>query len=244
MNTKKIGLIIIYVLLVTNFLFSCKYSKKNIDTNINDSIAINSDQNRLLEDTLKTKLPIGKKELLLNNIESKIAKDSSLLLEILKYYDTINGIASIHFKTIDDVNLNSFYKPDLSDSKDSKDSVFLKSEEGYNFFKLVKELSIINDKKLSIFEGKSSSLDYDGNMIFTNRKDLVILDNKNNIVDALNIYYSYSDGIFAKTKLFFIDKDYSISIRYYMEDEEGKVNFSDIEKFKITNEGEILSIKP
>ncbi|RKM89811.1 hypothetical protein D7036_24275, partial [Aquimarina sp. BL5] len=209
---------------------------------INDSIAINSDQNRLLEDTLMTKLPIGKKELLLKDIERKIAKDSSLLLEILKYYDTINGIASIHFKTIEDTNFSSFYKPNLSDSKNSKDSVFLKSEGGYNFFNLVKELSIVNDKKLLIFEGKSSSLDYDGNMIFTNRKDLVILDNKSNLVDALNIYYSYRDGIFAKTKLFFIDEDYYISIRYYMEDEEGKANFSDIEKFKITNEGKIIGI--
>ncbi|WP_027392897.1 hypothetical protein [Aquimarina latercula] len=233
----------IIIILLLLFL-SCKNNTKNIDLSKKDSIAINYNLNKATQDTLKIKLPIGKKELLLKDLEGKIAKDSSLLLEILKCYDTINGIASIHFKTIDDVNLNSFYKPNLSDSKELKDSAFLKSEEGYNFFKLVKKLSVMNDKKLSIFEGKSSSLDYDGNMIFTNRKDLVILDNKNNIVDALNIYYSYSDGIFAKTKLFFIDKDYSISIRYYMEDEEGKVNFSDIEKFKITNEGEILSIKP
>ncbi|MGY3793355.1 hypothetical protein [Aquimarina sp. 433] len=242
MDVTKFGLIIILILFVTNSLFSCKYSEKKVNTNISDSIAVNSDQNGILKDTLKTKLPLGKKELLLKDLESKIANDSSLLSEILKYYDTINGNPSIHFKAIDDSNFNSFYKPNLSDSKNPKDSVFLKSEGGYYFFKLVKKLSFVNDKKLLVFEGKSSSLDYDGNMIFTNRKDLVILDNKNNIVDALNIYYNYSDGIFAKTKLFFIDEDYYISIRYYMEDEEGRTNFSDIEKFKITNEGKIVGI--
>jgi len=239
----KIVSYIIYLFIVISLFLGCKNDTKNINISKNDSIAIYHNPNKTIQDTLKTKLPIGKKELLLKNIEHRIAKDSSLLLEIFKYYDTINGIASPNFPIIKNQKLNLFYKPKISDSKELKDSFFLKSERGYNFFNLVKELPYYENKTISIFSGKSSNLDYDGNMIFTNRKDLVILDNNHNIIDAINIYYDYSDGIYAKTKLFFIDNDYTISIRYYKENEEGESNFSDIKKFKITNEGEILSIK-
>lgn len=94
-----------------------------------------------------------------------------------------------------------------------------------------------------IFEGRSSNKDYDGNLMYTNRKDIVVLDFQNNVIDAMNIYYNYSDGIFARTKLFYIDQNYSISIRYYVEDEDGKAQFSEIEKYKITKDGSILSLE-
>ncbi|WP_299219232.1 hypothetical protein [uncultured Aquimarina sp.] len=238
----KLSLVIIYFFVGISLLSSCRNNTKNIDTSKSDSIAINHNINIIQEDSLKTKLPIGKKELLLNNINSEITKNSSLLIEIFKYYDTINGIASPNFPIIKNQRLNSFYKPEISDSKELKDSFFLKSEKGYDFFKLVKEIPYSRNKTILIFEGKSSNLDYDGNMIFTNRKDIVVLDKNLNIMDATNIYYDYSDGIYAKTKLFFIDNDYTISIRYYSENEEGQAIFSGIEKYKITEEGKIVGI--
>ena len=185
---------------------------------------------------------IGKKEILLEDLNSKIAEEPPLITEIFKYYDTINGVASLHFKEIENSQYNLFYKPDISDSRELEDSFFLKSEVGYDFFKIVKEYSFFDKKKILIFEGRSSNEDYDGNLIYTNRKDLVVVDFENNIIDAINIYYNYSDGIFASTKFFYIEQDYYISLRNYGEDEEGKTQFYDIKKYRITKEGNIIGV--
>lgn len=216
--------------------------------NVEETISISTNQSITSSINVNTKISIdsfsiGRTEILLENLNSKVKEKQSLLTEIFKYYDTINGIASSHFKEIENSQYNLFYKPDLSDSRESEDSFFLKSDEGYDFFKVVKEFSYYDKKKIVIFEGRSSNKDYDGNLIYTNRKDLVVVDVENDIIDAMNIYYNYSDGIFSRTKLFYVKEDYTISLRYYDEDEEGESQFSGIEKYKITNDGNIINIK-
>ena len=79
--------------------------------------------------------------------------------------------------------------------------------------------------------------------MYTNRKDLVVIDIENNIIGAINIYYNYSDGIFSRTKLFYVDEDYTISLRYYDEDEEGETQFSGIENYKIAKDGKIFNVE-
>jgi len=231
---------ILFLLVISITTLSCKQK-------VEETISISTNQVITTSINEKAKISIdsfsiGKKEMLLENLNSKVRDEPSLLTEIFKYYDTINGVASSHFKETENSQYVLFYKPDVSDSKELEDSFFLKSEEGYDFFKVVKEFSFYDNKKILIFEGRSSNEDYDGNIVYTNRKDIVTIDSKNNIVDAMNVYYSYSDGIFAQTKLFYIDENHIISIRYYSEDEEGNTTFSEIEKYEITKEGGILNL--
>ena len=77
-------------------------------------------------------------------------------------------------------------------------------------------------------------------MSLCSRKDLVLVNENNKIIDEINLYYDYSNGVFARTKLYFIDKKNNIYIKYYFEDEEGVSKFSKITKYNIQNTGMIV----
>jgi len=228
----------VYIFLFVLFTFSCKKVQKENKTIVTKNIVSNSEK----KDTSKvsslfvSKLPIGDRNLISdrlkgNNVNEKIVN------AIFKYYDTIDGVASPIFKPLNIELYNSFYKPSKADTINELDTFILQSETRHSFFKLVKILPSKNEYTPMIFEGRLSKQDYDGNVFFVNRKDLVIVSNKNNIIDEMNLYYDYNDGINVKTKLFFIDEDYKIYIRYYNENEEGKSKFSNIETFQILNNG-------
>ncbi|MFD0864178.1 hypothetical protein ACFQ1M_18325 [Sungkyunkwania multivorans] len=185
-------------------------------------------------------LPLGKIEILDARLQDAILTDDSFLGTIFEYYSEVDAKPNPNFQEILDSPFNSFYKPKLADEKEDVDSFFLSSEEGYTFFKHVKKLPQFSDNSIMVFSGSSSNYDYDGNTIYTQRMDLVIVDDKKNIIDALNIYYDYSDGIVAKTKLFYIDESYNIFVRYVVVGEEGNHKISGLEAYKITQKGRIV----
>jgi len=222
-----------YIIIYLTLLISCKSSIENKSIE-----KVNKIENIVREDlsSLISNLPIGKKELL----EIKVKDIESI--KLFEYYDTINGISSPNFKVIKSIKYKSFYKPTKSNTINDEDSFFLKTNDKYEFFDLVKILPKKNQNSIYVFEGVSSTYDYDGNTIFINRKDLVVVNNESEIIDEINIYFNYSDGIIARTKLFFIDENYTLYLRYYNENEENKINFTDITKYLITSEGIIKKI--
>lgn len=240
----KTTIYILKYLLFIILLLGCKNIKKQeslISEGTKSQVKLDSvyKNDYVVQDSLISKLPIGNQLLLLNELGTK-AKDLKKLENLFHHYDSINGIPSPYFKPIKVDKYTAFYKPTKADTINVKDIFALQSKIDYSYFDLVKVIQSKNSNQLLIFEGRSSIYDYDGNIIHTNRKDLVIVDSEMNIIDELNVYYNYSDGVNARTKLFFIDKNYIISIRYYFENEEGESKFTSIEKFKITNDGKIL----
>lgn len=199
-----------------------------------------SNSSHLVQDSLTSKLPIGSSLLLKNELEYKI-EEQKKIENLFHYYDTINGIPSPNFKPIKTDKYTALYKPTKADTIHVKDKFALQSKTGYSYFNLVKVLPSINSNQILIFEGKSNIHDYEGNTIYTNRKDLVTVDSKKKIIDEMNIYYDYSDGINARTKLFFIDENYKLSIRYYYENEEGVTKFTPIKNYSINTNGKIIS---
>ncbi len=224
----KIGKILLIIVL----FISCKPNNSNP---LKDEIA--KEQRREDLASLTSKLPIGVEKIL---TLGELEEENLELINIFKYYDTINGKPSLHFKPIESSKYKSFYKPTKSDSINNEDSFFLKTDEEYPFYRLTKILPKKGEKSVLIFEGLSSIPDYDGNLININRKDLVVVDATSTIIDEMNIYFSYTDGIIARTKLFFIDKDYNLYIRYFNEGEEDNISFSEIFKYMITSEGKIV----
>lgn len=232
----------LYFVTIIVIIFSCKNTKKqiqnvNIVKNKNDTINLINNDTTLYP--FISKLPLGSNQLISKELE-KLNINKIILKNIFRYYDTIDGIASPFFKPINIPKYNSFYKPSKADTLKRSDIFVLKSKENYPFFKLTRVISLNNKNLALIFEGQSTNYDYDGNNLFINRKDIVIIDSKNKILDEMNLYYAYSDGINAKNKFFLIDVEFNIYIRYYFENEEGKSRFSEIERYKILPNGKII----
>jgi len=223
----------------------CFYACKNTKTHHDDV----SEKNHLVveqsfqQENKESLLPIGKKEIL---NKTKGEKSNYAYLEVInlfKYYDSINGEPPLGFKFLDIPKYNSLYKPTSSDTRIAQDSKLLKSYKEYGYFKLVKMLPKKFNREVLIFEGASRINDYDGNELIINRKDLVVFDAENHkIIDEINLYYDYNDGIVARTKLFFIDESYTIYTRYFSENEEGNYHMSGLSQFSISNSG-ILKIE-
>lgn len=242
---KSTKVIINYFFLIF-FLIGCKNVKEQeLVTSKNTKLKVvldNSNSNLFFQDSIISKLPNGDPLLLSNKIEKKLNNKESLK-NLFHYYDTINGIPSPNFNSIKISKYITFYKPTKADTIYVKDKFALQSKTNYSYFNLVKILPTLNSNQILIFEGKSTNQDYDGNLLHTNRKDLVTVDSNMRIIDEMNIYYNYSNGIYARTKLFFIDKNYKISIRYYYENEEGKTKFTSIITYKVKKDGKIISEK-
>ncbi|OEK09819.1 hypothetical protein A8C32_09925 [Flavivirga aquatica] len=221
----------IYVVLVLLFI-GCKQNK-NL-TIINNEEVINYD-------TLANELPIGSK-LLFYNLNDSIKSKGNFLKKVFHYYDSINKVENFNLKQIKTSKYGSFYKPNEADNLNEDDRFALQSINEYSFFDLVKMFNLENDFKAMIFKGGSSVYDYDGNVVLIDRKDLVVINKNEEIISEMNLYYDFSDGITAKTKFFYIDKNYNIYIKYYYEGEE-KSRFSNIEKYKILVNGVISKQK-
>ncbi len=216
-------LILIFIVL------GCKNkNSNNIEKTVNNSTMSYPDQ-----PFLRTNLPVGD-----NEIFSKKVNDNEYLKlsDVFKSYNNSFGKSTLDSEKI----FSLTYKPTKSDTLDTEEIGVLKSKDGYEPFNLDQILPKKNNFEILIFNGQSVTYDYDGNEIITPRKDLVIYDSKQNkIIDEMNIYFDYTDGIVAQTKLYLIDKNHNIFIRYYQEMEEKKHNFSALKNFIISEDGKI-----
>lgn len=118
---SKLNFSILFSLLISVIFLNCKDKRVKTTAITIEEIATPVINNK--EASIDHFL-IGKKEILLENLNTRIAEEPSLITEIFKYYDTINGIASLHFKEIENSQFELFYKPSLSDTKESEDSFF------------------------------------------------------------------------------------------------------------------------
>lgn len=219
--------------MVLFMLISCKTKNtNNAEETTKDSII-----SKQIPAFSRTDLPVGKIEILSKEINTK---EHSKSIEILKYFSNSFGKSSLDSNEI----FSLIYKPSKSDTLNPKEIGVLKSTDDYSPFVLNQILSKKSNYECLIFEGQSVTSDYDGNEIVTPRKDLIIYDSKQNkIIDEMNLYFDYTDGIVAQTKLYFIDEDYNIFLRYYKESEEGNPVFSPIKKFVISELGKLESVK-
>ncbi|QXP54513.1 hypothetical protein H0I25_10475 [Cellulophaga sp. HaHa_2_95] len=227
--------------LICFFLLSCGNKAKQVNDDFDKKNHITKEQS-LNQNPEISPLPIGKKDI----IDETKGNASYKYLEatnLFKYYESAKGIPSVAFKFLDFPKYNSLYKPTRSDTIIEQDSRILKSQKEYEYFQLVKVLPKKLGKDILIFEGVSKINDYDGNELIINRKDLVIFDSeKNKIIDEINLYYDYNDGINARTKIFYIDENYNLFLRYFSENEEGDYNISEVNQYLISNKG-ILKTK-
>lgn len=209
----------IYIILFIVVFLSCNNNK------------FTKDKNKGLNSLVIDSLPIGSDFFFKDLIDKE--KEQKTFFE---YYDVNNS----NFKRIKTNQYSSFYKPTKADTFNEEDSFALQSISDYSFFDLVKVLPKKNNFYIMIFGGESIINDYDGNVFSVDRKDLVVIDENHKIISEMNLYYDYSNGIFARMKSFFIDKEGVIYIKYYFEDEEGSSKFSNVEKYMINDKGEIL----
>ncbi|MCX8662041.1 toxin-antitoxin system YwqK family antitoxin [Gilliamella sp. B2911] len=139
-----------------------------------------------------------------------------------------------------------FYESEMSNLYyDKLQHFFDKNIKKDNYLSPVSKINI-NDKNLNLFLLTSSHTTLKDKPVYNSeyepynysRMDLITTDSTNTI-DKLNVYYSLSWVINGYRKLFFIDKNNIIHIKYFEEDEED-THFIRYEKFQISPEGKFI----
>ena len=238
-------------------LLGCCYNHNNSSTTNNTY-----SENIYSKLPYTNKLPFGKKELISTHfprkwttqfLQEKFERSNSW---IQRNYDSVFFYLSkysndylypeLHLNPRLTMLKNRFCESEMSNLYYDKLTHFFDEDiKKDNYLSPVSKIKI-NDKSLNLFLLTSSHITLKDKPVYNSeydsynyeRMDLITTDSTN-IIDKLNVYYSLSWVIYGYEKLFFIDKNNIIHIKYFEGDEED-TNFIRYEKFQISTESKFI----
>lgn len=247
----------ILILIIIFFSFSCKEKKENNQPKEADKV-LKEESNKNLStnlnfDTIKiSTLPLGNKMVI--DYFKNIGTDNQLSgyelnqllyseFEFRKFYEEkimMNKKPFLQFYKFPQKNTIDFGL-DYTSPVDS-----ISTYQGY--YPLTRRLPNIGENKILIFNSLENNENYsfEDNVLVDNI-DLVIVNKKNEIINSLNLSHrllfdddEYENYLGRFSKYFYIDKDYTIHIKYFSDWGDGGIRVFTYIKYIIQEDGTIV----